>query len=285
VSHPPPADDRTERIVALWSVGAYEQLGELFEPISDALIDRLDLTGRAVLDAATGTGNTAIAAARAGGEVSAFDLTPRLLEQAARRAERDGLSIDLRVGDLLAIPFDDDTFDLVISTFGAFTADDPAACLRELVRVCRPGGAILTTAWTPTSIFEVLKSHAFERRPDLRDASPARPLAWTDPDELRRLAVGLDVDVSVTSATHWVPFDSPRAALDLAEEVSGPVRYLRAAVLDAAPAAWDEVRRITVRDWTTMARADGDRVELPLSYAVATIRVGDGPGPNARSET
>ena len=56
------------------------------------------------------------------------------------------------LGDLLAIPFDDDGFDLVLASFGAFTADDPVACMRELLRVCRPGGSIVTTArthWVP----------------------------------------------------------------------------------------------------------------------------------------
>ncbi len=128
----------------------------------------------------TGTGNTAIAAAAAGADVSAFDITPRLLDVARERAAAAGLTIDFREGDLLAIPYPDDAFDLVLSTFGAFTADDPPACARELVCVCRPDGTIVTTAWADEGVFGVLTEVAVTRYPALVPHGAADPRAWAD---------------------------------------------------------------------------------------------------------
>src|SRR5581483_1579747 len=104
-----------------------------------------------VLDVAAGSGNAALAAARRGAEVTATDFVPRLLETAARRAHTEGLELETREADAQALPFADGAFDVVLSTFGVMFAPDQDRAAGELLRVCRPGGRIGLTAWTPAS--------------------------------------------------------------------------------------------------------------------------------------
>ena len=97
-----------------------------------------------------GTGNTSIAAARAGAEVIGVDLTPRMLEGARAAAAREGvIACTFLEGDAQALPLPDDAFDVALSTFGCMFAPDHGRTAAELVRVVRPGGRIGFTGWTP----------------------------------------------------------------------------------------------------------------------------------------
>jgi demethylmenaquinone methyltransferase / 2-methoxy-6-polyprenyl-1,4-benzoquinol methylase len=94
--------------------------------------------GDAVLDACCGTGDLAIAAARAGGRVTGLDFSGRMLERARRKAPR----LTWVEGDLLALPFDDGTFDAATVGFGVRNVEDLERALSELRRVLRPGGRV-----------------------------------------------------------------------------------------------------------------------------------------------
>jgi SAM-dependent methyltransferase len=109
-------------------------------------------TGERVLDVAAGTGNTALAAARRGARVAASDFAPALLKTAARRAEVESLGLTIEYGDAQDLPFDDDSFDVVLSSFGAMYAPDQERTASELTRVCRPGGRIAMANWTPDGV-------------------------------------------------------------------------------------------------------------------------------------
>jgi 2-polyprenyl-3-methyl-5-hydroxy-6-metoxy-1,4-benzoquinol methylase len=98
-------DERVAAIQQVWVEGDYRRIAQLFAPVSELLATELDVAGRRVLDAATGTGNTAIAMARAGAEVEAFDLTPLLLEWARERAEAEQVEVGFHEGELCAIPW------------------------------------------------------------------------------------------------------------------------------------------------------------------------------------
>ena len=105
--------------------------------------------GERVLDVAAGNGNASLAAARRFGVVTSTDYVPALLDRRRRRAAADGLAVEFAVADAEALPYEDASFDVVLSTFGVmFTADQPRA-VAELLRVTRPGGRIGLANWTP----------------------------------------------------------------------------------------------------------------------------------------
>lgn len=264
--------DRRDGIVSLWSAGRYEDIGALFEPISHELVAELGLADRRVLDAGTGTGNTAIAAASAGASVDACDLTPRLLGVARDRAAAAGVDITFAEADLLALPYPDATFDVVLSTFGAFTVDDPSRCVRELVRVCRPGGRVVTTAWTDRGVFAASMAVIARELPEVHDPERPDPGDWAELAGVRGFVGGLDAEVRVERRTTWFRFPSLPAAFELFEVASGPYLRMRAAIEQRDPEGWDRVRRDVVAGWQPLARPlAGGGVELPAHYGVATI--------------
>lgn len=258
--------ERVEAIQQLWTTGDYAQVGDRFRPVAERLVEELAPAGLRVLDAGTGTGNLAVAAARAGADVDAFDLTPALLDEARRRAADAGVTVRFREGDLLDMPYADGTFDVVASTFAAFLADDPARCAAELVRVCAPGGRVVTTAWTTGSIYVAMIDLVASRWPDLAPDGTG-PSAWADADRLRGLVDGLPVTVEERELS--LRFPSADAALAFYEETSGPVQGLRAA-LDAR-GVWPDARQRIVGRWSELARPVDDGVELPATYALATV--------------
>ncbi|GGM26226.1 class I SAM-dependent methyltransferase [Dactylosporangium sucinum] len=142
-----------------WASGDYGRIAWITVPVAEALVDAVELRpGAAVLDVATGTGHAALAAARRFCAVTGLDYVPDLLQTARARAQAEGLRIDFVEGDAEELPFDDDSFDFVLSAIGVmFTADHHRAA-RELLRVCRPGGDIGLASWTPDGfVGEILK--------------------------------------------------------------------------------------------------------------------------------
>ena len=105
--------------------------------------------GERVLDVAAGNGNAALAAARRGGDVTACDYVPALLERAQARAAADGLDLHIHDADAEAMPFETASFDAVLSTFGVMFCPDHERVAAELIRVCKPDGRIGLTNWTP----------------------------------------------------------------------------------------------------------------------------------------
>jgi ubiquinone/menaquinone biosynthesis C-methylase UbiE len=158
----------------------------LIQPVADMLCDAVDVrAGSRVLDVATGSGNAAIAAARCGADVIGIDYVPALLERGRRRAEAEGVQIDLVEGDAEAIPFVDRSFDTVLSVFGSMFAPDQQRAAGELARVVRPGGTIGLATWTPDGfIGEMLKVVTGHVPPPPGVASP---LLWGIESHLQEL--------------------------------------------------------------------------------------------------
>jgi 2-polyprenyl-3-methyl-5-hydroxy-6-metoxy-1,4-benzoquinol methylase len=147
-------DEFTARQRAVWDAGDYAALSPYIADIGELVVDRVGIgPGMEVLDVACGTGNAARPAARAGARVTGLDLVPKLLEQGRAQAEADGLTIEWVEGDAEGLPFADGSFDRVLSTFGHMFAPHHEQTARELARVCRSGGAIVTATWTPEGLF------------------------------------------------------------------------------------------------------------------------------------
>jgi ubiquinone/menaquinone biosynthesis C-methylase UbiE len=135
---------------AMWTAGDYPEVSRRIASVAELLVERVGAQpGLELLDVATGSGNVAIAAARAGAKATGLDLTPKLLDVARSRASAAGLEIEFLEGDAEELPFEPDSFDRVTSCFGAMFAPRQQVAAAELVRVARPGGTIGVTAWTP----------------------------------------------------------------------------------------------------------------------------------------
>ena len=147
----PSDSDLKARHRTMWASGDYPSMVETWLlPLGPRLVDASGIEpGMRVLDVAAGTGNASIPAAQRDATVTASDLTPELLEAGRRRAEADGVELEWVEADAENLPFDDASFDVVISAIGAMFAPNHQKVADELVRVCRPGGTLGLLSWTP----------------------------------------------------------------------------------------------------------------------------------------
>jgi len=139
------------KLKTTWEAGDFAQIAKGIEKTAEAFVERLNIQpGIKVLDVACGSGNLAIIAAQKGADITGIDIADNLIEAAKQRAADAGLNIRFEQGDAEAMPYDDNTFDLVMTMYGAMFAPRPEVTASELVRVCKPGGTIAMANWTPT---------------------------------------------------------------------------------------------------------------------------------------
>ena len=183
---------------ATWALGEYDRIADGLTISTDQTLRVANIRpGERVLDLATGTGITAIAARKHGANVTGVDLTPELLAVARKKAKDDGLEdIDFREGDAEALPFVDASFDAVVSTCGHMFAPDQPKVAAELARVTRPGGRVVFLAWTPEGglggWFRITNNHVPP------PAGLASPFNWGDPEKVRQLLGSAFRDLAFT---------------------------------------------------------------------------------------
>jgi len=173
---------------AMWASGDYPSMVETFLlPLGPRLVDACSIgEGMRVLDVAAGTGNASIPAAERGARVTASDLTPELLEAGRRRAEASGLELEWTEADAENLPFEDGSYDVVMSSIGAMFAPHHQDVADQLVRVCRPGGTIGLLCWTPEGMIGALfKAMGPYAPPPPPGAQP--PPLWGSEDHVREL--------------------------------------------------------------------------------------------------
>jgi len=173
---------------AMWASGDYPFMVETFLlPLGPRLVAAAGIgPGMRVLDVAAGTGNASLPAAQAGARVTGSDLTPELLAAGRRRADAADLELDWVEADAERLPFDDESFDVVMSCIGVMFAPHHQDAADELVRVCRRGGTLALLSWTPDGMLGALfKTMAPFAPPPPPGAQP--PPLWGSEEHLRAL--------------------------------------------------------------------------------------------------
>jgi ubiquinone/menaquinone biosynthesis C-methylase UbiE len=250
------------KLRATWIAGDFGEIAKYYMSQAEEFVKRLDLKpGTKVLDVACGTGNLALPAARAGAIVTGVDIAPNLVEQASENARREGLTAKFDEGDAEALPYDDASFDVVMTMFGAMFAPRPELVAAELKRVCRPGGLIAMANWTPGGfIGQMFKTVATHVPPPPGMASPVQ---WGIEEKVReRFGEGISKLETKLQTITWVfPF-SPADVVEHFRLYYGPAQKAFGAFDEEKAAAlrkdleqlWSANNRAT--DGTTLVDAE-----------------------------
>jgi SAM-dependent methyltransferase len=221
-----------KRQQATWASGDFAVIGTTLQIVGEQLAEAANVrAGDYVLDVAAGNGNATLAAARRFARVVSTDYVPHLLENGAQRAKAEGLEVHFQTADAEALPFEEASFDVALSTFGAMFTPEHAKAARELLRVVHSGGRIGLANWTPEGfigqLFRVVAAHV---PPPVGTLSP---MLWGSEARIAELFGGGATDIRCTrrffnfryaSAAHWIsvfreyygPTHKAFSALDLA---------------------------------------------------------------------
>ena len=254
---------------AMWAAGDYAALSDYISQVGELVIARAGVEAdMRVLDVACGTGNAALPAARAGGQVTGLDLVPELLDGGRDKAAAAGVEIDWVEGDAEQLPFEDGAFDRVVSTFGHMFAPRHRRVADEMARVCGKRGAIATCAWTPEgTVGDVFRASASYAPPPPDFASP--PILWGTEDHVRDMfgAVAADFEFERHSAT--IEWESIEGFLDFFIERFGPLVTAR----NMLGERFGELREQILAIWENRNEADNARLRLPQEYLLSVIRL------------
>ena len=261
-------DEFRARQRQIWGAGDYPTLSKLIADVGEGLVERIGPpAGSRVLDVACGSGNTTIPAARTGARVTGLDLVPDLLAAGRDRADAEGLQIEWVEGDAESLPFDDASFEYVVSTFGHMFAPRHQRVASEMVRVCEPGGTIGICTWTAEGVTGRIFGASAEIMPPPPDFA-APPILWGTEQHVRDMfasAAGFDFERRV----NIIEWDSVDAFADFFTTRFGPVVTARALLGER----FAELRQRLVEIWTDANEADDGRLRLPQEYLRSVIQL------------
>jgi len=252
-----------------WGLGCYELTAVQLEPVAEDLVARAVLhEGERVLDVGCGTGNAALLATYEGARVTGVDAAARLIRTAQRRADVDGVKdvATFVVGDAQALPFDDASFDAVLSTFGVMFAPDQPKCAAEMMRVCRRGGRIGMANWTPQGfigqMFKTLGAYV----PPPPGVSP--PSKWGVEEHLHTLFDPHGATIAVTPRKFRFRYRSPAHFIDVFRQWYGPVHKAFAAL---PPDRADGLARDLTDLMNSLNTAGKDSLVIPSEYLEVVV--------------
>jgi ubiquinone/menaquinone biosynthesis C-methylase UbiE len=253
---------------AAWASGDYAVVGTTLQIVGETLCEAADLrAGQRVLDVAAGNGNATLAAARRWCEVTSTDYVPALLERGRERAAAERLhGIDFREADVEALPFDDASFDAVLSTFGCMFAPNPSRVAAELLRVCRSGGVIAMANWTPDGFIGQLFKAVGKHVPP--PAGVASPALWGTRARIDELFGARAAHIAAETRRFAFRYRSPEHMLEIFRGYYGPVLKAFAALdADGQHALAEDLIALTAR----FNRAAGEGVVIPSDYLEIVI--------------
>jgi ubiquinone/menaquinone biosynthesis C-methylase UbiE len=232
---------------AAWSSGDYAVVGTTLQIVGEDLCEALDLrSGQKVLDVAAGNGNVTLAAARRWCDVTSTDYVPALLERGRARASAEGWTIAFKEADAEALPFADNSFDAVVSTFGVmFTANQDRAAA-ELLRVCKSGGKIGLANWTPEGfIGQLFKTLGKHMPPPAGVKSPA---LWGTRARLTELFGAQAASIEILPRNFMFRYRSAQHWMDVFKTYYGPLLKTFAALSPPAQQALhDDIMALIAR--------------------------------------
>jgi ubiquinone/menaquinone biosynthesis C-methylase UbiE len=258
------------RLKEIWRAGDYDRFSRYMEGGAREFYERLDIApGCRLLDVACGSGQLALMAAKDGMEVTGVDIASTLVERARTRSQAEGMKVRFEEADAEALPFDDASFDVVVSLIGAMFAPRPDHVAKELLRVCAPGGTIAMVNWTPQGfIGQMFKTIAKFIAPS---GTPS-PVLWGDEPTVReRLGHGLS-PLSLTRRQYLFSYPFPPSeVVEFFRQYYGPTNRAFAS-LDVE--GQTRLRQELERLWAAHNRAGTDCTTVFAEYLeVIGVRV------------
>jgi SAM-dependent methyltransferase len=256
---------------AMWTAGDYPEVSRRIASVAELLLERVGVqSGLQLLDVATGSGNVAIPAARAGAKVTGLDLTPKLLDVARSRAAAAGLAIEFVEGDAEELPFEQGSFDRVTSCFGVMFAPRQQLAAAELVRVARPGATIGLSAWTPEGFvgasFRASASYMAPMSPELKP-----PTMWGNEEHVRSLFADSGGEVTCERQTVTFSGETPEAWLADDERMLGPAVMAKAALEQQG--RYEELRGEMLDLFRGFNEADDGSFRVESEYLLTLVRL------------
>jgi SAM-dependent methyltransferase len=261
---------------ALWEKGDFTRIAETMRESGEELVKRIGITrGLKVLDLGCGDGTTALPAARLGADVLGVDIARNLVEAGNKRAAELGLTnCRFQEGDATDLrELSDQSFDLVVSVFGAMFAPKPFEVAKEMVRVTRPGGRIVMGNWIPndpTLVAQILKiSSSFTPPPPEGFVSP---MLWGVESHVieRFAAAGIPRDrISFVRDTFTFEYPgTPAAWVDDFRKYYGPTMNAFDA---AAKNGRDAELQSALEDLFSAQNRGGDSTSIPATFLRVTV--------------
>ena len=249
----------------MWDAGNFAAVAERITECGEFVIDRAGVeAGMDVLDVACGTGNASIPAARAGARGTGLDFAPGLLAIARERAADAMVEIEFIEGDAQALPFEDASFDRVVSTFGHMFAPDHTRTAAEMRRVLRPGGAIAVACWTPEGSIGRMNKVIAELIPPAPDGEP--PILWGTEEHVRELWGDAEFERHAIVWTDESPESYSRFMLDS----FGPLLNAREVLADRAGELDEAFTNFLRRE----NEADDGTLRFKGDYLLSVVRPG-----------
>ncbi len=263
---------------ALWEKGDFTRIAGAMRQSGEALVAALEITpGLDVLDLGCGDGTTALPAAQLGANVLGVDIAANLVAAGNARAQGLGLTnLRFQEGDATDLKeLADDSFDLVVSIFGAMFAPRPFDVAKEVVRVTRPGGRIVMGNWIPndpTFVAQLLKvSSAYSPPPPEGFVSP---MTWGVEENVveRFVAAGVPAEnVSCERATYTFEFPgTPSEYLAEFRDYYGPtMNAYAAAAADGREAELHAELEALIDEHNTAGEGEG--TTIPATFLRVTV--------------
>jgi SAM-dependent methyltransferase len=262
-------DEFKTRQRAVWDAGDYASLTEHIADVGERVVERAGVgPGMSALDVACGTGNAALPAARAGARLTGLDLVPKLLERGQAKAEAEGLEIEWVEGDAEQLPFEDGSFDRVLSTFGHMFAPRHQRVADEMIRVCRKGGAIATCTWTPEGITgPIFEASAAYMPPPPDYASP--PILWGTEEYVREMFSPAATGFEFERHVNRIEWESVESWADYFMDRFPPLVTAQAMLGER----FGELRERILEIWRDANEADDGSLRLPQEYLLSIVRL------------